>query len=355
MADKPAAEKTEQPTAERLRKAREEGRIPSSQELPSALVLGVLLLALALMASAIWNWMAGQVTDGLAVAGLADFNTDTCWGVLHSKGKAAFFILIPFMLVIASCAVISGLVTGGWCFAPKAVALKPERMHPVNGLKSLFSARSLVKLVVAVAKLAVVLTILFFYLRSRIDQCLGLTWASPFESFSVILGMLFGAAIRIAVAMVAIGLIDVLYQRWQYRRELRMTRQEVKEERREHELSPEVRGRIRSVQLEMARRRMLQEVPKADVVVTNPTHVAVALAYDADAMPAPTVLAKGADLLSDQIKEIARNHDVPIVERPELARTLYSTCDVGDTVPEPLYVAVAEILAMIYRLRKGRR
>jgi flagellar biosynthetic protein FlhB len=184
---------------------------------------------------------------------------------------------------------------------------------------------------------------------------LRLHWATPARAVAAMAALVFGLTLRVAIGLAAIAAFDLLFQKWKHRRDLRMTRQELKEERKQYEISPELRGRIRAVQIQMARRRMLQEVPKADVVVTNPDHVAVALAYDADAMNAPRVVAKGADFLCQKVKEIARAHGVPVVHRPELARALYATVDVGQEIPETLFVAVAEVLAMIYRMHSKHR
>jgi flagellar biosynthetic protein FlhB len=237
-------------------------------------------------------------------------------------------------------------------FAPSALRLQWERLSPASGMHQLVSPRSCVNLVVSFLKLAAVLAIVVAYMRDQWGLVMGLAWASPVGSMTTIFGLLFGLVARIAILMAAIGLADTIYQRWQYRRDLRMTRQEVKEERRQQELPVLVRRRILQTQFEMIRRRMLHEVPKADVVLTNPTHVAVALKYDAAAMQAPQVVAKGAELLAEKIKEIARAHGVPVVDRPELARALFSTVEIGQIIPEALYVAVAEVLAMIYRMRR---
>ena len=161
--------------------------------------------------------------------------------------------------------------------------------------------------------------------------------------------------IRVSIAMVVLGLLDLIYQKWKYRHDLRMTRQEVKEEFKQHEVSPRVKGRIRTLQFEMARRRMLKDVPLADVIVVNPDHVAVAIKYETGKMRAPLVVAKGVDFLAEKIKEIALANNVPIMHRPRLAWTLYETVDIGEPVPEKLFVAIAEVLAMIYRLRARRR
>ena len=166
--------------------------------------------------------------------------------------------------------------------------------------------------------------------------------------------MILGLMIRVCLALLVIGIGDVLFQKWKYTKDLKMTKQEVKEERKQTEGAPEVKSRIRRIQIEMAMKRMLQEVPKANVVLVNPTHVAVALRYEAKTMEAPVLVAKGADHLSEKIREIARAYGVPILRRPELARTIYATVEPGSTIPETLYVAVAEVLAMIYRLRQKK-
>ena len=210
------------------------------------------------------------------------------------------------------------------------------------------------RLAVSLAKLSVVLSIVYLYLRDKLPVCLSLGNAAPEGVLVGIARLVFGLLVRTTVALMAIAAIDLLFQRWRYKQDLRMTRREVLDERRQHEVSPQVRGRIRAAQIEMVKKRMLQDVPNADLVVTNPTHVAVALQYEPGTMDAPTVVAKGADLLSEKIREIARAHNVPIVQRPELARTLYSAVEVGQAIPETLFLAVAEVLAMIYRLRKKR-
>jgi flagellar biosynthetic protein FlhB len=168
---------------------------------------------------------------------------------------------------------------------------------------------------------------------------------------AVIAKIIFGLLIRVCIALLVIGIADALYQKWKYTQDLKMTRQEVKQERRDTEGSPELKTRIRRAQVEKSMKRMMEEVPKASVVLVNPTHVAVALSYDAKTMEAPVMVAKGADYLAEKIREIARAYGVPVVRRPELARTIYATVKPGDPIPDTLYVAVAEVLAMIYRLR----
>ena len=354
MAEQSASDRTEEPTPERLRKARAEGRVPQSNEMPSAMAMGLVLIVLAIAGPKMYAWFAAEMRQGLSLGGGGAIDGATLVGTLEAKGGESMIRLLPFLLAGIAASVFGSLLVSGWAVSSKAVAPNLERISPVAGLKNLFSLRSLVHTLVAVAKLVVIMVVVMWSLRNKVSECLALMWTTPAGMAAAIAKLVFTVALRIGLAMIAIAGIDMVYQRWQYKRKLRMTRQEVKQERKQYEASPEVKGRIRRVQMALASKRMLQAVPNADVVVTNPTHVAVAIQYDPASMPAPQVVAKGANLLSEKIKEVARANDVPIVHRPQLARTLYSTIEVGRSIPETLFVAVAEILAMIYRLRKKR-
>ncbi|MBM4019096.1 MAG: EscU/YscU/HrcU family type III secretion system export apparatus switch protein [Planctomycetes bacterium] len=353
MADS-AAERTEQPTPERLRKAREQGRIPQSQELASALLLAAVLAAAAIASGALWQHLLREVQEGLSLRLAGPLDIPAVAHLLKEKAISAFLAMAPFLGAAAVGGLLGSVLVGGWTFAPAALAPEFGRMSPSYGLQTLFAPRSAVNLAASLVKLAVIATIMWTYLRDKLPVCLALESAQPVAALAVSLELVFGLLWRITAALLAIGLADAIYQRWQYRRDLRMTRDEVKEERRSHEPAPMVRSRVRSLHLALVRKRMLRKVPEADVVIANPTHVAVALKYDAAAMDAPQIVAKGAELLCEKIKDIARRHGVPVVERPELARALYDSAEVGQTIPEALYVAVAEILAMIYRMRKQR-
>ncbi len=354
MAEKPAAERTEEPTPDRLKKAREEGQIPQSQEVPSAMMIGALLLGLSLLGGRLCQGFADEVRSALTLGPGTLTGGMTLGGVLHAKGAAALGLAAPFLALAAGVSVFSSLLASGWAFSPKAVRFRLDRVNPVSGLAKLFSTRSLMKLVLSLLKLAVISLLVWSYARDKLGHFLALRWATPAGTVLGISRLVFGLMVRVAIGIVVIAAIDLIWQRRKYKKDLKMTRQEVKEERKQHELSPELRGRIRSVQMEMVRKRMLQDVPAADVVLTNPTHVAVALKYDSDTMAAPNLVAKGGDLLAQRIKEIAREHGVPVVEKPELARAVFAACEVGQPIPEVLFVAVAEVLAMIYRLRRKR-
>jgi len=354
MAEKPAQEKTEKPTAQRIRKAREEGMIPQSKELPSALILTVLLLTLALTATGLYTFFVTQARQGMSLAVGSAGDISGYRSLFRQKVTCSLWMIAPFMATGVGASLFASVLVGGWTYAPSAVKLKIGRLNPISGLRGLFSMKSVVNLLVSLAKLAVLLGIVWYYLRGKLEVCVGLRWQTPEGVMAGIAELVFGLAVRIAVGVMAIAGLDWLYQRWHYQRQLRMTKQEVKQEQKDREISPNVKGRIRGIQIELARKRMLQEVPTADVVLTNPTHVAVALKYEAGEMEAPVVVAKGPDLLCEKIKEIARAHNVPIVQRPELARTIYRTVELGQAIPEALFVAVAEVLAMIYRARRQR-
>lgn len=355
MPDQPASERTEQATPERLKKARAEGRVPQSAELPSALIVTMLLVVLALCAPGTFRWLVSQLRAGLNHQPTGQADAGFYLRLMRSRAIDTFVVLAPFLLAAAAASVFSSLLASGWSFSFSAVSPKPERISPAAGLKNLFSTRSAMNVLASLAKLAVIVAIVWTHMADKLDTCLSVRWASPSQAVATIAQLVFGVLVRVALGLAAIAAADLLFQRWKYRRDLRMTRQEVKEELKHYELSPRVKGRIRSIQLALAQKRMLREVPQADVVVVNPTHVAVALKYDAGTMEAPVVTAKGADLLAERIRRIAQDHGVPILHRPGLARVLYATVDVGRTIPEVLYVAVAEVLALIYRLKPSSR
>ncbi|KKL80039.1 hypothetical protein LCGC14_2008790, partial [marine sediment metagenome] len=348
-----ASERSEKPTAQRLRKARREGKVAQSAEVPSAMMVAALLIVLAVAGPILYRWVVSELRSGLSCSAEAR-DAEDILTLLNAKAARLLAMLLPFLLAGLGVSAFGGLLVGGWAFAPKSVNPNLSRISPVAGLKNLVSLGSLVRLLTSLAKLALILIIVYLYLRDRMEGCLALRWASSKQILLAVVQLVFGLMLRIGGALLAVGVADAFFQRWKFRRDLRMTRQEVKEETKEHEVSPQVRSRIRSLQMSMSRKRMLKDVPEADLVVVNPTHVAVALKYDAGAMDAPHVVAKGADFMAEKIREIADANGVPIIRRPELARTLHDTVDVGQAVPEALFVAVAELLAMIYRLRRKR-
>jgi flagellar biosynthesis protein FlhB len=351
MADQPASEKTEEPTPKRLEKARAKGQVPQSQELVSVATLLALVAAVALLSPHLMQWMETEMREGMACHTNVFTDTKTFMGFVHRKTISLLLVLAPILGAMFVAAVAACIAVGGLNFAPGAVEFKFSQINPISGFGKLVNGRSFVRLLASILKLIVVALIAWYYLWDKLPVLASLRWAWTGQILAVIGQIILGLMIRIGVALLIVALADTFYQKWKYRQDLKMTRQEVRQERKDIEGSPEIKGRIRRIQLETAAKRMLQEVPKASVVLVNPTHVAVALRYEAKTMTAPVMVAKGADHLAERIREIARAYGVPVIRRPELARTIFATVEPGGPIPENLYVAVAEVLALIYRLR----
>lgn len=354
MAEKPATERTEQPTPKRLQKAREEGQVARSQELPAAVSVAALTLVLAVSAPSLLRWFMEQIEQGLGGNPGIFANTESFVRYFNARAGHALFVMLPVLAALFAAAVLSCVMVSGLNFSPKSLKPKLSELDPVKGFGRLFNLRALVKLLVSIAKFIVVGSVVWYYLQSKTDTLASLRWTWSMQMVVLMAKLIFGMLVRICVVLIVIAVIEAVFQKWKYLQDLKMTKQEVKQERKDLEGSPELKGRIRRVQYEMSHNRMLQEIPKADVVIVNPTHVAVVLKYDAATMNAPTMVAKGADLVAEKIREIARAYGVPIVRKPELARTIYSTVKEGQPVPGALYTAVAEVLAMVYRLRHNR-
>jgi flagellar biosynthetic protein FlhB len=256
----------------------------------------------------------------------------------------------PFLAALTICGVITSLMISGWNFRPAALAPKLEELLPGKGIKNFLSPETLVKMVSSVIKLFFIGVLVFFYLRKQIPALTGLQWAETDQILSIIGGLIFGAVIRICLGLLLIAAVDLIYQRWKYFDRLKMSTEEIKQENRDSDVPPELKSKIRQKQFELGMRRMLKKVPKASVVLVNPTHVAVALEYKPGQV-APVVVAKGADHLCEKIKEIARAYGVPIIRRPELAREIYASVKLDHPIPDKLYTAVAEVLAVLYRLK----
>ena len=355
MADVPKEEKTEQPTPKRLSNARKKGNVPFSQEMLSAVSLITLTAITALKGPSVVRWAMNEMRQGLSCnQHLNMSNPQIFLSYANAKIMDCFFIMTPFFLALMVSGVTTCLVISGRTFSPEALKLKFNAINPMGGLKNIFSPSSLVKFILSIIKIVFVSLIVYFYLRDKLDSLATFQWVSSEQMLGAISGLIFGVLKRLCLAILIIGIIDLIYQKWKFIEKLKMTKKEVRDEARDADTPPEVKQRIRSKQYEAFMRRMLQEVPKANVVLVNPTHVAVALRYDPEIMNAPVVVAKGGDHLCEKIKDIARAYGVPIIRRPALARTLFSTIELGGIIPDELFVAVAEVLALVYRLRQSR-
>lgn len=260
-------------------------------------------------------------------------------------------VIMPICGALCIAAFVGNIVIGGLNYSPKAIKLDFGAISPGKGLGKLFNLRSMVKLLASIFKLIFISVLAWFYLKDKLEVIAALRWAWSFTILASIAKLILGLMIRICIGLLVIGAADTVFQKWKYIEDLKMTKQEVKEELRQKDGAPEVKRRMRKIQFEMSMRRMLAEVPKAGVILTNPTHVAVALRYDAKEADAPILVAKGADHVAEKIREVARAYGVPIIRRPELARAIFASVKLNTSIPETLYVAVAEVLAMIYRLR----
>jgi flagellar biosynthetic protein FlhB len=355
MPDLPAAERTEQPTSRRLQKARDKGNVPQSQELVSVVMLLSLIGILAILSRWLGNWAASLTREGLTCRTQIFTNSDTFISFINTKVVDSIFISIPLFAAMAGGAILATLAISGPNFAPEAINLRFDVINPTSGLQQLFNSKNMFKLLVSILKLILISIIVWIYLSDQVNRIMNLRWAWSGQIIATIAAIIFGLSIRVCGALLVLALADTLYQKWKYIEELKMTRQEIKQELKDTEGSPEVKVRIRRIQIQMSMKRMLQDVPKARVVLVNPTHVAVAIKYDPPQTEAPIVLAKGADHLAEKIMEIARAYGVPIIRRPELARTIFSTVQIGQPIPQDLYVAVAEVLAMLLRLKRRKR
>lgn len=350
MAEESDLEKTEQPSARRLEQAREEGQVPHSRELGTFLVLfaGVLTLLFA------GEWMGRRwvrvLADGFAFEHDTAFDPVRVLWLLRRVFVESLLTFAPIFLVLLVAAVAGPLLLGGLVFSPKVLSFRLERLDPMNGLRRMFSLQGAMEVVKSLLKVAAVAGMVWVTFRRERDTVLSLA-ALPLNdaAASFLHEMVFGAVLIVA-GLALIAAVDVPFQLWQYYKNLRMTKEEVKQEYKEQEGDPHLKARIRSMQREMARKRMMEEVPKADVVVTNPTHFAVALKYDQKTMAAPVVVAKGRGVIAQKIRELADEAEVPRVEAPPLARALYAHVDIGQTIPPTLFAAVAEILAYVFQL-----
>lgn len=337
-------------TPRKRERMREEGNVARSQDLSSAWALLVALIALLILGDDIWDDMLGAGRFYLShfdeMVRNAPEPRAFAWRALAFTFNGTGW----FLAVMLVTGVAINLLQVGFILTGKPVVPKLERLNPISGMQKFFSTRSLMELVKSLAKLTLVSAIAWFTLSAHAREVLLFALLSPESLVSAVGGIIVAVWWRIVAAMIAIGLLDYAFQRWRYEQDMRMTDQEFRQEVKEMEGDPHIKRRVRQLQRQMAMQRMMAEVPKADVVITNPTHYAVALRYDVDEMQAPRVLAKGERLMAGRIRDLAVENDVPIVERPELARTLFRTVEVGQTIPEGLFRAVAEVLSFVYRI-----
>lgn len=353
MSEESDQEKTEQPSEKRLRESREKGEVPRSRDLSGAMV--VLAGVAALMSSGETAFVHARriFSVGLGYSREALFSDALPGRTLHAAILEALGLFWPVAVATMLATLAAPLLLGGLNFSAQALQPKFERLNPITGLGRIFAMRGLVELGKALLKLLFIGAVLALLLRHWQGELQATGRGAVTAGIVQSIGLLGRAALWFGSMLALIGSIDALYQKFDHAKRLRMTKQEVRDEMKESDGNPEMKGRIRQIQQQQSRRRMMEELPKADVVVVNPSHFAVALRYDDGRMGAPRVIAKGVDLLAQQIRLVAGSHRIPLVEAPPLARALYATTEIGREIPAALYVAVAQVLAYVYQLKQA--
>jgi flagellar biosynthetic protein FlhB len=347
-------EKTEQPTARRLRKARQDGNVARSMEANSAAVLTAGIVALIFFGGWILTRITTLMTWVFSSLGQIEVSTSGLPQNMKDAAVWMFRTLIPVLASIAAMGIIINLLQTGVLWTLKPLQPRFEKLNPFKGAKKLFNQRAWVRLLTNVVKVMIIGYVAYRVIRWSWPQFIPLMDSEINIIFQFLAKTILRLLLWTLFALYIIAIVDFSYQKYKYIQDLKMTKQEIKDERKLMEGDPQIKGKIRQMQFQMAFNQMIKELPNADVVVTNPIHVAVALKYDSDKMSAPVIVGKGLRLLAERIKNIARENDIPIVENPPLARSLYKMCNVGEEIPGQFYQDVAEILAYIYQLRQGQ-
>jgi len=351
MAEDSDLERTEPASSRRLEEARAKGNVPRSRELNTFAVLMATAVVLIMMGPKFAQGLAGLLRHSLTFNRATLSDPGLLWSSLVQTTLDALLLFFPMVLVLLVTVLAAPAIIGGWLLS--ADALQPDfaRLNPLKGIGRIFSTTSLVELVKAIAKTLLVGGVAFWVLWHHKDEVFSLAAESLDSSINHMGVLLVWTFLSITGGLALIVGIDVPFQLWDYAKKLRMTKEEVRQESKESEGNPQIKARIRTLQREAARKRMMSEVPKADVIVTNPTHYAVALSYREKEMRAPKLVAKGSYLLAERIRELAMEHGVPIIEAPPLARALYRHAELDQEIPAALFAAVAEVLAYVYQLR----
>lgn len=350
-------EKSEEPTERKLQKAREEGNVARSRELNTSAVLLAGAVSVLLFGPSVSQSMLGIMKFTFSFDRQASWDTIVALRYLEASIFEALWSLVPVFALLLVAAIVCPIALGGWNFAAKAAAPKASRINPLSGIKRMFSMNSLVELLKGWGKVLVVGTVSVIALFGLKNDFLSMVFEPTEPAIKHAVVLLAWTFLIICSSTLIIAALDIPFQIYSHTKKLRMTMQEIKEEYKNTEGKPEVKSKIRQLQREMATRRMMSDVPDADVVITNPTHFAVALKYEPNAMPAPVLLAKGIDESALKIREIANEYKIPVMEIPPLARSVYYHTKIGDEIPEGLYIAVAQVLAYVYQIeqwRKGR-
>ena len=355
--DGPGGEKTEQPTAKRLDDSRKDGKVAKSKEVANAAGILSMFLIIKIYLGTLGTDFIGlfEIMYGQIPATIQEYNGNipiaSVLFIIRQAMIRTLLMLLPFFIVAFVVAFVCDVVQVKWKPTTKPLKPKFSKLNPVSGFKRIFSASSLVELLKALLKLGLVGYMVYSYLKGQINQIFLLYDMTVKQAVGLVGEIIVDLGIRVAAAYIAIAALDYAYQKWKYKDDLKMTKQEVKDEYKEQEGDPQVKSKQKQKMREASMRRMMQELPTADVVITNPTHYAVAIRYRRDEDDAPIVIAKGADYLAQKIKEVAKENDIYITEDKPLARMLYANVEIGQMIPPELYEAVANVLAFVYQLQ----
>ncbi|MDT8370536.1 MAG: flagellar biosynthesis protein FlhB [Gammaproteobacteria bacterium] len=352
MAEESGQEKTEQPSSKRLNDAREKGQVPRSREFTTVIVLIASAVAMLFIGEKIVRSVAEVMIKSFSFSRKELFDPAAiAHHFLYSLNTIALDVG-TFLAITVLAALIAPASIGGWNFSAQAMGVKLDKLDPIKGIKRILGPQGLIELAKALGKFILIGLISTLILWSLRDQLLTLGKQEVNVAMTDMGYLIVWVFLAISSSLILIALIDVPFQHWNHTRQLKMTKQEVKDESKETDGNPEVKGRIRRLQIEMSQRRMMEEIPQADVIITNPTHYAVALRYDQSGAGAPVVIAKGADLIAQQIRQVGEAHKVPILSAPPLTRAVYFSTEIGDEIPSGLYIAVAQVLAFVFQLRR---
>ncbi|WNB90387.1 flagellar biosynthesis protein FlhB [Bacillus sp. NEB1478] len=344
-------EKTEKATPKKRDESRKKGQVAKSADVNAALVLFVSVMFLSIMGGWMGERLLHLFTNGLDKNLLYDLSESSIAKLFGELSVEVAIILAPVMLAAMAAGVLGNYIQIGFLFSAEAIQMKLERLNPLSGFKRIYSVRALVELSKSLLKIVLIGGVTFFVLWMERDTYLRMSLVSIQSTLPVFGGLAVKMGFAASVVLLFLAFLDYMYQKFDFEKNIRMSKQDIKDEYKKSEGDPKIKGKIKEKQRQMAMRRMMQEVPKADVIITNPTHYAVCLKYE-DGMDAPVVVAKGVDLIAQKIKEVAKENDVVTVENKPLARTLYAQVDIGGVIPEDLFKAVAEILAFVYRIKK---
>ena len=356
--DGPGGEKTEPATAKKLKEAREDGKVAKSKELTAAFDLIVLFLVLKIFMSTIGNGFIEifqsvytLMPDFVSINAM-DVSEQSITNFMYMILVQMIKIVVPFFVFGFAITLLINIIQVGWKVSAKPMKPKADRFNPINGFKRIFSKDSIFELLKSILKIAVIIYVAYSAIKDHANDIFILYDISLNQALALCGDIIINAGLKISLVYLIVGFADFIYQKYRFNEDMKMTKQEVKDEYKNTEGNPEIKGRQRQRMREASRRRMMQDVPKADVVITNPTHLAVAIKYEPEVNRAPIVLAKGEDFMAQKIREAAKENNIKIIENKPLARMLYANVDIGGEIPPELYQAVAEILAMVYNTRQ---